>query len=138
MAIAAIRRAGTASDLLKNGADAVGAVEALLAEATAGQRARFASGGRLSVAQLEREQHAVHGLAWLATYVEALRQLLAHGSRLADGAALGPTDELLVRAGLGEFLAQIFGGIPMSQSEFVRLPALGLPRSGSRRGAPRP
>ncbi len=31
-----------------------------------------------------------------------------------------------MRAGLGEFLAQIFGGIPMSQSEFVRLPALGL------------
>ncbi len=52
--------------------------------------------------------------------------MLAHGSRLADGAGLGPTDELLVRAGLGEFLAQIFGGIPMSQSEFVRLPALGL------------
>ena len=127
MAIAAIRRAGTAADLLKNGADAVGAVEALLAEATAGQRARFAPGGRLSVVQLDREQHAVHGLAWLATYVEALRQLLAHGSRLADGAGLRPTDELLVRAGLGEFLAQIFGGIPMSQSEFVRLPALGLP-----------
>ncbi len=126
MAIAAIRRAGTASDLLKNGADAVGAVEALLVEATAGQRARFAPGGRLSVVQLEREQHAVHGLAWLATYVEALRQLLAHGSRLADGDGLGPIDELLVRAGLGEFLAQIFGGIPMSQSEFVRLPALGL------------
>jgi (2S)-methylsuccinyl-CoA dehydrogenase len=126
MAIAAIRRAGTASDLLKNGADAVGAVEALLAEAMAGQRARFAPGGRLSLVQLEREQHAVHGLAWLATYVEALRQLLAHASRLAEGAGLGPTDELLVRAGLGEFLAQIFGGIPMSQSEFVRLPALGL------------
>ncbi len=127
MAIAAIRRAGTASDLFKNGADAVAAVEALLAEATAGQRARFAPGGRLSAVQLEREQHAVHGLAWLATYVEALRQLLTHGSRLTDGAGLGPTDELLVRAGLGEFLAQIFGGIPMSQSEFVRLPALGLP-----------
>jgi len=126
MAIAAIRRPGTASDLLKNGADAIGAVEALLAEAAAGQRARFAPGGRLSLAQLDREQHAVHGLAWLATYVEALRQLLAHGARLADGAGLGPTDELLVRAGLGEFLAQIFGGIPMSQSEFVRLPALGL------------
>ncbi len=126
MAIAAIRRTGTASDLLKNGADAVAAVEALFAEAAASQRARFAPGGRLSAVQLEREQHAVHGLAWLATYVEALRQLLAHSSRLAEGAGLGPTDELLVRAGLGEFLAQIFGGIPMSQSEIVRLPALGL------------
>jgi (2S)-methylsuccinyl-CoA dehydrogenase len=127
MVIAAIRRAGTVADLLKNGADAVAAVEALLAEAAAGQRARFAPGGRLSIALLEREQHAVHGLAWLATYVEALRQLFAHCSRLAAGAGLGPTDEILVRAGLGEFLAQIFGGIPMSQSEFVRLPELGLP-----------
>ena len=61
MAIAAVRRAGSASDLLKTGAEAVGAVEALFAEAAAGQRARFAPGGRLSAAQLEREQHAVHG-----------------------------------------------------------------------------
>ena len=37
-------------------------------------------------ALLEREQHAVHGLAWLATYVEALRQMQAWALRLAVSA----------------------------------------------------
>ena len=33
---------------------------------------------------------------------------------------------LLTRIGVGEYLAQIFGGIPMSQGEFVRLGDFGL------------
>ncbi len=126
MNLAATRRAGTAPELLQQAADAVGAVEALLAEAAAEQRARLAPDGKLSMARFDREQHAVHGLAWLATYVEALRQLSAYAGRIAEAGRLGPTEEMLVRAGLGEYLAQVFGGIPMSQSEFVRLPALGL------------
>ena len=32
-----------------------------------------------------------------------------------------------IRIGAGEYAAQIFGGIPMSQGEIVRLAALGLP-----------
>ena len=31
-------------------------------------------------ALLEREQFAAHGFAWIATYVEALRQMLALGA----------------------------------------------------------
>ena len=80
----------------------------------------------------DREQRATHGLAWLATYVEAIRQLAAYAQRLSDSGSFGETEDLLVRIGAGEYLAQIFGGIPMSQGEIVRLSDLGLdarPRS---------
>ena len=38
----------------------------------------------------------------------------------------GEVEELLTRIGLGEYLAQIFGGIPMSQGEILRLTDFGL------------
>ena len=69
----------------------------------------------------DREQRATHGLAWLATYVEAIRQLAAYAERLQASGHFGETEELLVRIGAGEYLAQIVGGIPMSQGEIVRL-----------------
>ena len=46
--------------------------------------AKVAPGGKIDGAALEREQHAAHGLAWIATYVEALRQLASYARRL-DG-----------------------------------------------------
>ena len=42
----------------------------------------------------------------------------------------------MVAIGIGEFLAQIQGGIPMSQGEIVRPADLGL-SAASRGGAPR-
>jgi (2S)-methylsuccinyl-CoA dehydrogenase len=89
-------------------------------------RALVGADGRLSAERLERHQHATHGLAWLATYGEAVRELAAYAERLAGEGRLGETEDLLVRIGLGEYLDQIFSGIPMSQGEIVRLPALGL------------
>jgi (2S)-methylsuccinyl-CoA dehydrogenase len=90
-------------------------------------RARVAVGGRVAPEALEREQHAAHGLAWLATYGEALRELAAYAERLSAEGRLGETEDLLVRIGMGEYLDQMFGGIPMSQTEIVRPAALGLP-----------
>ena len=58
------------------------AADLLLARATDAVRARVAPRGMTDPALLEREQHAVHGLAWLATYVEALRQMHAWALRL--------------------------------------------------------
>ncbi len=107
-------------------ADAARDVAALVAEVTRRVRARTTVGGRLSAERLEREQHAAHGLAWLATYAEAIRELAAYTERLSAEGRFGETEELLVRIGLGEYLDQIFGGIPMSQGEVVRLHALGL------------
>jgi (2S)-methylsuccinyl-CoA dehydrogenase len=82
--------------------------------------------GRIGADALDREQRAAHGLAWLATYVEAVRQLGAYAERMATAGQLGAAEELIVRIGLGEYLAQIAGGIPMSQNEIVRPSELGL------------
>ena len=54
------------------------AVEGLLARATAMLRVRLSENGRLSAAKIEAEQHAAHGLAWLATYVEAIKELAGY------------------------------------------------------------
>jgi (2S)-methylsuccinyl-CoA dehydrogenase len=106
--------------------EAVAAADALLADAQRAVAQRVMNEGRAIQRTFDREQRATHGLAWLATYVEALRQLAAYAERLAADDDLGEVEELLVHIGAGEYLAQILGGIPMSQNEIVRLADLGL------------
>jgi (2S)-methylsuccinyl-CoA dehydrogenase len=106
--------------------EATAVLDALLADATAKVRERVSSKGQVDGARFDREQRATHGLAWLATYVEAVRQLAAYAERMSKAGKLGETEDLLVRIGLGEYLAQVFGGIPMSQGEVVRLTDLGV------------
>jgi (2S)-methylsuccinyl-CoA dehydrogenase len=105
---------------------AVQAAEALLADAQRAVAQRVMNDGRAIARTFDREQRATHGLAWLATYVEALRQLAAYAERLAADGNFGEVEQLLVHIGAGEYLAQILGGIPMSQNEIVRLADLGL------------
>ena len=105
---------------------AVQAAEALLADAQRAVAQRVMNDGRAIARTFDREQRATHGLAWLATYVEALRQLAAYAERLAADGNFGEVEQLLVHVGAGEYLAQILGGIPMSQNEIVRLADLGL------------
>nr|WP_306149613.1 MULTISPECIES: acyl-CoA dehydrogenase family protein [unclassified Roseibium] len=82
--------------------------------------------GRISSSRMEEEQRATHGLAWLATYVEALRQLDAYAQRLYESGRYGDLEDKIVQLGFAEYVAQIFGGIPMNQGEFVRLADLGI------------
>ena len=98
-------------------------IEALQARATAGRRER-GGGGKIDSEALEVEQHAAHALSWLATYVEALRQMAAWAERLGDG--FGEIEGLILTIAFGEYLTQIAGGIPMSQTEFARLSDLGV------------
>jgi (2S)-methylsuccinyl-CoA dehydrogenase len=105
---------------------ATAALDALLADAVAKVRERVVVEGHPVGRLFDREQRATHGLAWLATYVEAVRQLAAYTERMVGNGAFGELEEHLVRIGLGEYLAQIVGGIPMSQGEVVRPSDLGL------------
>jgi (2S)-methylsuccinyl-CoA dehydrogenase len=105
---------------------ATAALDALLGDAAAKVRDRVTVEGRVVGRLFDREQRAVHGLAWLATYVEAVRQLAAYAEHMQRDGTLGEIEEHLVRIGLGEYLAQIVGGIPMSQGEMVRPMDLGL------------
>ena len=114
------------ANLIDLAQSAVAAAEAIFAEATAKVRALVTENGRISNAALEREQRATHGLAWLATYVESVRQLGSYAERLSAEGKFGEIEDLIVRIGLGEYLAQIAGGIAMSQGETVRPTDLGL------------
>ena len=104
----------TGHELIGTLRQAVQAVDALFADARRAVAARVTVEGRAVARMFDREQRATHGLAWLATYVEALRQLESYADRLTAAGNFGETEELLVRIGAGEYLAQITGGIPMS------------------------
>jgi (2S)-methylsuccinyl-CoA dehydrogenase len=114
------------ASLVARAREAAQAAEAVLAEATLTVRERVTLDSRMDDRLLDREQRATHGLAWLATYVEALRQLASYAERMQARDGLGEIEELLVEIGIGEYLAQIQGGIPMSQGEIVRPLDLGL------------
>ena len=122
----AARRPPTDTNLLALGHGATAAVEALLSDAAVKVRERVVLEGQPAARLMDREQRATHGLAWLATYVEAVRQLTAYAERMQDSGLLTEIEELIVRIGLGEYLAQIQGGIPISQGEIVRPADLGL------------
>ena len=120
-------------DLLSLTAAALPPVEALLEKARAGLRDAVAADGKVSGAALEARQFESHALSWLATYVESLRQLRAWAGRLDATETFAELEQLILQIGFGEYLAQIAGGIPMSQNEVVRLAALGVPRADVRR-----
>jgi len=125
MAVAA-SRTDPGRDLVEGAREAAGAAEALLADATLAVRRRVTRDGKVNARLIDREQRATHGLAWLATYSQAVRQLAAYAERMGAAERLGAIEDLVVRIGLGEYLAQMIGGIPMSQGEMVRPADLGL------------
>ena len=123
---AADRSGALLADLLTLTAQAVEAADTLLAKARAAVFATVATDGKVSAAAIEREQFAVHGFAWAATYVEALRQMAAYAARMTEEGRFGEFEALIVQAAFGEYLSQFAGGIPMSQGEIVRPQDLGL------------
>ena len=102
--------------LLDHSADALAAVEALVGRARANLAVRVGS----NAAALDAEQIAAHGLAWMATYAAALRQLREWAVRLDAAGEFGEPQRLILAVGFGEYLAQICGGIAMGQGEVVR------------------
>ncbi len=101
---------------------ALTAAERVLALAKSGVRAKQAA-----AANPDAGQHSLHGLAWLATTVEALRQMLGWARRIDGEGRLGEIDRLLLDGAFSEYLAQIAGGIQMNQGEIVRLHQMGVP-----------
>jgi (2S)-methylsuccinyl-CoA dehydrogenase len=69
---------------------------------------------------LNREQARAHGFAWAATYVRALRETLGWAQRLQQTGAREELESLILQAAFGEYLAQLAGGLPMSQGEIFR------------------
>ena len=114
------------TDLVALTAAAVAPTETVLNTAIERLRAIVTVDGRVSGGKVEENQHAAHGLAWLATYVESLRQMNKWAANLSGEGKFGEIEQLLLQIAFGEYLAQIRGGIMMSQNEIVRLSDIGL------------
>ena len=117
----AANRINRDSELIGLIREATAVLDALLAEATVKVRERVSSKGQVDGANFDREQRATHGLAWLATYVEAVRQLAAYAERMSSAGKLGETEDLLVRIGLGEI-----DGVRVDQDDIPILDVAGV------------
>ncbi|WP_299194351.1 acyl-CoA dehydrogenase family protein [uncultured Litoreibacter sp.] len=120
------------SDLLTHTSAAVPAVNELLATAKAKVAALLTKDGRVSAALLEENQTAAHGLAWLATYAQALQQMQNWAEKLQADGKFGEAEQLIHQIAFGEYLWQIYGGIPMSQGEMLRPQDMGLTQDDQR------
>ncbi len=105
---------------------ALGTAENFLSVARARLIASVASDGVVEPLRFAAEQFASHAFAWMASYVEALRQIRNWAVRLDEGGMFGEIEALILEVAYGEYLAQLAGGIPMAQGEFARPQDLGL------------
>ena len=113
-------------DLLTLTGAAIDPVAKVFETARAALRDRVTEGSRVSGALVEANQTATHGLAWLATYSEALRQMQKWAETLQADGKFGEIEQLIHQIAFGEYLNQIKGGIPMSQGEISRPGDIGL------------
>jgi (2S)-methylsuccinyl-CoA dehydrogenase len=109
------------TDLLETTARALGDVKGALATGLAALRLHCAPTGKPDAALMEAHQSAAHGIAWVATYAEALVQMQNWAEALQQNGGFGEMETLIHQIAFGEYLAQLYGGIPMSQGEIVRL-----------------
>ncbi|WP_281823373.1 acyl-CoA dehydrogenase family protein [Jannaschia rubra] len=119
-------------DLLDLTTQASSTLDAFLDRARASVASRVTANGRLDPDLMEREQAATHGLAWLATYAQALRQMQAWAERLTDAGTFGEMEALIHQIAFGEYLWQVYGGLPMSQGEILRPQDMGLTQDDQR------
>jgi (2S)-methylsuccinyl-CoA dehydrogenase len=87
--------------------------------------AREAVRAKVTATTLDHEQHAAHGYAWIETSIATLGAVTDWLTGLDARGLAGPADRCAVDIGFGETLAQILGGLPMGQNEFIRPADLG-------------
>jgi (2S)-methylsuccinyl-CoA dehydrogenase len=120
------------ADLLDLTGAALPAVDTVLALAKDILRAKVSRDGRVSGALIDQHQTAAHGLAWLATYAQSLHQMQDWALRLQADGKFGEVEQLIHQIAFGEYLWQIYGGIPMSQGEIMRPQDIGLSQDDMR------
>ena len=105
----------------------VNALEILLSHAIDHVREYALVEGRVSSAKLDEHQFETHSLAWIATYIESLRQMHYWAEIAIKNHKFDEIEKLLLQISFGEYLSQIQSSIPMSQTEFARLKDMDLP-----------
>ncbi len=113
-------------ELMHNCEQAVAKIHGVLESARKHLLELVSTNARIDNAMFEKHQYAAHGFAWLATYVYALREILHWAQRLDEAGAFTELEQLILQAAFAEYLHQIYGGIPMSQNEFVRPADFGI------------
>ncbi len=119
-------------DLLTLTRDAAASLTALVETATGRVRDLVSDGGRVSGAPIETHQTAAHGLAWIATYDAALSRMQDWAERLESQGKFGEVEQLIHQIAFGEYLWQVYGGLPMSQGELLRPQDIGLTQDDQR------
>ena len=114
-------------DLLATTQQALDSLDTLFEVAKGTVKSLVSKDGRVSSGLMEQHQAATHGLSWLATYHESMRQMQTWATKLSDAGEFGEAEQLLHQIACGEYHAQIVGGIPMSQGEIVRLSDIKIP-----------
>jgi (2S)-methylsuccinyl-CoA dehydrogenase len=110
------------TDLLARTDAGVAAADRLVEAARQAVSALVGAGGDA----IDRHQYPAHGFAWFATYAQALRQLRNWAVALHAEGQFGELEQLILTAGFGEYLAQLEGGVPLSQVEIARPADLGI------------
>jgi (2S)-methylsuccinyl-CoA dehydrogenase len=108
-------------DILDTAGTALVHVQQLVGSLRQAVLSAVAQGGKIDKDLIDRHQASVHGFAWYATYAQALEQSLFWARRLDAAGRFGATERAILTALYGEYLAQMAGGIWMSQGEIVRL-----------------
>lgn len=111
---------------IKDARSACRAAQELSVAVRAEVAAKVAPHGKVEAALLTREQHAVHGFGWIAATVAALEATCDWAVRAEAAGQFGECEELALRIGFGEYLAQLTSGVPMSANEVVRPATLGI------------
>ena len=114
-------------DLLATTQQALESLDTLFEAAKETVKSLVSKDGRVSSGLMEQHQAAAHGLSWLATYHESMRQMQNWATKLTESGEFGEAEQLLHQIACGEYHAQIVGGIPMSQGEIVRLSDMKIP-----------
>lgn len=76
---------------------------------------------RLETRDIDAEQRAAHGFAWIATAVAALESVDIWAEQ-----STAPIDRIVCELAFAETIAQLVGGLPMGQNEIVRPADLGI------------
>ncbi|MBT8470520.1 MAG: hypothetical protein KJN97_17370, partial [Deltaproteobacteria bacterium] len=92
--------------------EVIEAIEAVYQRAHDNVKARVSEGDRISAKKLNAHQLAAHAVAYLATELEACRQLAAWADRVG-----GEYEGKVARAYIGEVARSIVGGVDLGACE---------------------
>lgn len=115
------------TDWIKTAEQAVDAAKTYELALTASVSERVVKADRVSAELVDAEQRQVHGLAWISTTVAALASLANWAKTAESQGGYTELDELVLKIGFGEYLAQLLNGVAMSQNEIVRPAEFDLP-----------